>query len=154
MRFAQAQVREALQLSQETVRHWRKVLAPLRARAGHSAVFTFGDLVALAVVRTLIQDLGMSIGWFETHAEILFDLCNHSLWSQLEDCVAVVHIEGVELVKSTAVRAHRRQAIAMVPIGPLVANLRSVLLGGRETESQQQLRFPPSAVSSNRASSR
>ena len=59
--YTPGQLRTVARIPVETFRHWKKALPPLRRDRGHSPCFTPGDLVAVAVVRTLSNDLGLRV---------------------------------------------------------------------------------------------
>ena len=61
VQFTPGQLRSAASIPPETYRHWKKTLLPLRRDCGHSPCFTSGELVAVAVVRTLCVDLGIRV---------------------------------------------------------------------------------------------
>jgi len=59
--YTPGQLRDAVGIGQETYRHWKKALAPLRRDAGHSPCFTAGDLLAAAIVKTFVANYGMRV---------------------------------------------------------------------------------------------
>ena len=59
--YTPGQLRDAVGIGQETYRHWKKALAPLRRDAGHSHCFTAGDLLAAAIVKTFVANYGMRV---------------------------------------------------------------------------------------------
>ena len=44
VRYTPGQLRDAVGISQETYRHWKKALPPLRGGAGHGPRFSVGEL--------------------------------------------------------------------------------------------------------------
>src|SRR3546814_4219968 len=74
--YTPGQLRSAMAIPQETYRHWRKALAPLRRGTGHSPCFTAGDLLAVAIVRALTGDFAIRVGAISAVAEALFEACN------------------------------------------------------------------------------
>lgn len=90
MQFTQIQVRTAMGFSPETLRHWRSVIPYLKERQGRQANFSFGDLVSLAVLRCLVDDLGLGIGQFSESAEHLFGECNNLIWIGRTDASVLV----------------------------------------------------------------
>src|SRR5271169_2835273 len=76
LQYTPGQLRALVGIPQETFRHWKKALGPLRRGRGHSPCFAPGDLVAVAVARVLVTDIGVRIGALEQVADTLFRICN------------------------------------------------------------------------------
>ena len=69
--YTPEQLREAISLRQETYSHWKKTLGPMRCVRGRSPCFKPGDIVALAIVKSLTQELGISVKTLTPIAESL-----------------------------------------------------------------------------------
>ena len=151
MKFTLGQVKEILPISQDTYRHWKTILPPLAARNGHTRCFMPGDLLALAVVRTLTEDVGIRVGNLQSTAIAIFDECNRNSWAGAERLALVV-----EPLRSRAATVSESQPPAMettaivLPLRPIVSHLRARLALGYEGPQQEPLRFPPTAVSAGR----
>lgn len=147
--FTPGQLRSAASIAPETYRHWKKALAPLRRDRGHSPCFTSGDLVAVAVVRTLCSDLGIRIGTLGDIAELLFGLCNESPWPVLERGKLILDIPNGDVhFQPELANATGEGTTVIVPLRPIVEGLRDRLLAVRQPDEQQALRFPPTALPS------
>lgn len=162
MAFTQFQTRESVGLSVETFRHWRKVIPYLGARVGREARFSFGDLVTLAGLRCLIDEVGLSIGQFAKSGQDFFDACNRLTWIDATDAYALIRPdEGIQSARSrrepapvtvAIVRGNLADAIKratiVAPLDPLADTLRRSLLGASlDADSRQSwLPLPPTAV--------
>ena len=146
--YTPGQLRTVARIPVETFRHWKKALPPLRRDRGHSPCFTPGDLVAVAVVRTLSNDLGLRVSALSAIARPLFDLCNSAPWPTLERGKLVVDLpqRKVEYRPELPERPIGGLAI-VIPLRPIVEELRDQLLTATETTDQQSLLFPLTAVS-------
>ena len=51
--YPPSQTKEALEITEETLRYWRNKLAPLKGERGYAPCFLPGDLLALSVVTQL-----------------------------------------------------------------------------------------------------
>lgn len=147
VQYTPGQLRSAASIAPETYRHWKKALAPLRRDCGHSPCFTSGDLVAVAVVRTLSFDLGIRVGALSGVAQALFDLCNASPWAVLERGKLVFDFPngGVHFQPELA-NALGEGTLVVVPLRVIVEELRNQLLAVSEADAQHMLRFPPTGL--------
>jgi hypothetical protein len=145
--YTPGQLRNAVSIAPETYRHWKKALGPLRQTRGHSPCFSSGDLVAVAVVRLLTVDIGIRVGALTPISESLFDLCNRSPWPVLERTKLVIdlHNATLQLCNEVAEAVSDGPSI-VIPLSPLVAELREQLLTVTSVEEQTSLRFPPVSV--------
>jgi hypothetical protein len=153
MKLTPGQLRETLGLSQDTYRHWKQALSPLAGRNGYRPCFTLGDLLALAMVKALIEDAGMRVGALQPVAEALFRICNASPWAALERSILVVELADVHVAVMPEDQTRRAKGISIqAPCRPIVGRLREKLLTEQGEEPQQTLRFPPAAVGARRRS--
>lgn len=141
--YTPGQLRDAVGIGQETYRHWKKALAPLRREAGHSPCFTAGDLLATAVVKILVVDYGMRVSALSSLAEGVFGECNSRSWPMLERSLVVLSIAGGSVSIQPEGSGLTIDGPAMVvPLGTLIESLRRTLLAG-DDDGQEMLRFPP-----------
>lgn len=145
--YTPGQLRSAVSITPETYRHWKKALGPLRRGRGHSPCFSSGDLVAVAVIRSLAVDIGVRVGVLTPVAEPLFELCNLSPWPVLERTKLIIDLPGavLQLRPELAETVSDRPSIT-IPLGPVVAGLREQLLAASGVHEQPLLRFPPIPV--------
>jgi len=149
------QLREVLDLSEDAYRHWRRALSPLAGRNGYRPCFSHGDLLAIAVIKALIDEAGVRVGLLEPISAELFRLCQRAPWAALERSALVI-VPGaarISVVPDSQQSLNGESAIAIhVPCGPIVGRLRARLLADQYLDSQQTLRFPPAAVGGDRRS--
>lgn len=142
--FTPGQLRGAIAIPQETYRHWKKALAPLRRETGRSPCFTAGDFLAVAVVRVLTVDFAIRVGALSTIAESLFKVCNGAFWPTLEQSNLIADIAiGRLLVRAEFESLIFERPVLVIPLRPLVNRLRDSLLTDGRIGEQEMLPFPP-----------
>jgi hypothetical protein len=151
MKFTPGQVREMLAISQDTYRHWKGAFPPLRGRNGYTACFTPGDLLALAAVKTLTEDVGIRVGNLGRVAVGLFEHCNRHSWAGLERSLLIIELMRARVTSAPEARPPPLDGLAIVlPLRPIVAALRGRLLLEQVEVQQEALRFPPTALTTTR----
>ena len=142
VRYTPGQLRDAAAVPPETYRHWKKVLTPLRRNTRQSRCFTAGDLLAVALVRTM-TGFSVRVGSISAIAEDLFRLCNDTAWPILERSRLIIDLVNQRLALQPESEDIDLDSPALVcPLGPLVGHLREALLTNSGPE-QQRLNLPP-----------
>jgi len=153
VQYTPGQLRSAASITPETYRHWKKALTPLRRDRGHSPCFTSGDLVAVAVIRSLTVDLGIRVSVLASIAETLFDLCNGAPWPALERGKLILDLPNAKLEFRPELADNPVDClIVLIPLRPIVTHLRDQLLSVRRSDSEPEFRFPLTTVSTPAAS--
>jgi hypothetical protein len=149
LQYTPGQLRALVGIPPETFRHWKKALGPLRRGRGHSPCFAPGDLVAVAVARVLSTDVGVRIGALEPVADALFHICNGNPWPALERSKLVFDLRQGKawLVADQDAVGHARATVS-VPLGGIIAALRSQMVAIEAPGDQDALPFPPTPVGS------
>lgn len=136
MRLETAQVLALLGLTKETLRHWKKVLAPLAGRDGRSDGYTFDELIALALIARAVRDLQVPISRLAPVAHRLFrevaahvDAAHTTVLCISEGDVALCPID----------RLPGDSCLALVRLAPIIRDLRHRL--APETRPDPQLSF-------------
>jgi hypothetical protein len=138
-------------IPQETLRHWRSVLPSLAGLKGHAPVFRPGQLLGLAVVRVLVDELGLSVGTLKAADREIFEICSGPKWIRLAQGYLLVRpADGRAKFLETLTDADVDQASILVPLGRIVTSLREALLEVASEEAQTSIVFPPVAVSNRR----
>jgi hypothetical protein len=149
------QVRAALDLSQDAYRHWKSVLEPLSLRKGHKPCFSHGDLLALAVVKTLTDEVGIPVGCLAAVAGALFEQCSQHSWAKFERLAVFVQPASQAVsFNNLGVAPQTSMTTIIIPCGPIVTALRAALTVDQSEEPQQFLKFPLEAVTSQPRSAR
>lgn len=150
IRYTPGQFRDALGLTKETFRYWKRDLPALAAVAGHSPCFGPGELVATAIAKQAVDLAGVSIGRLAPLAAQLFALCEQRPWPQLERLSAALFLQTghVSFVELGAPFPGQEPAI-VIPLEPVIRELRDRLLAA-DVDVQASLAFPPVAVASRR----
>ena len=78
MRYTPGQLRDAVGLSKEAFRHWKRVLPGFPRAKSQGPVFSPGDVLALAVVRRLTDRCGIRVGQLRVVSRSIFDVCNET----------------------------------------------------------------------------
>jgi hypothetical protein len=141
--FTQAQVREALGLPPETMRHWRKVLPPLASRTRRKP-FTPGDMVALAAIRELVRSVGVNSSALAPCAASIFALCNERPWHSLTQYRLEIEGATAQLAPLRSPPSFKRSPLVIIPLSILIQELSRDL---RPFElAQTELNFPLATV--------
>jgi DNA-binding transcriptional MerR regulator len=152
MNFTPGQVQEMLGLSPATFRHWKKELPPLRGRNGYTPCFSPGDLLAIALIKLLTEEIGISVSRLSDLAIEVFKHLSQS-WAGLERSVLVIEPTRHRVSTAPETQALIFDAPAItVPLRPIVASLRERLLREQPDDQQELLRFPPNAIVGTRRS--
>jgi hypothetical protein len=147
--YTPGQFRNAVGIGQETYRHWKKALDPLRREAGHSPCFTAGDLLGAAVIKVLVVDHGIRVSALTALAPAVFAQCNERSWPFLER--SLLHLNLVEAdasIQGEGSGIVLDQPAIVIPLRLLIESLRRTLLSG-DGNGQEMLRFPPTSQPTN-----
>lgn len=151
MRFSQAQVRNALGISVETFRHWKRVLPPFAERKK----YTPGDLLAAGVLQCLTEQCGIRVGHLSEISKTIVEICNAAAWASLEGKVLIVDAKKRVCVVARSTRWPSSQEIAIVcPLASIIVQIQEALSSKQTEAAQRHLHFPPIAVSDGRAQRR
>ena len=150
MRYDTCQVLTLAGITKETLRHWKRVLPPIYGRDGRSDGYTFQEVVALAIIARVVQDLAVPISRFTSTAERLFG-----------DIAAQIHPSGKTLVlcitrDDMVFTAHDQlpnvETMAIVRVEPIANKLRwAVSEEPIDTEAQLDLPFDNARIVGLRA---
>ena len=135
--YTPEQLREAISLRQETYSHWKKTLSPMRCVRGRSPCFKPGDIVALAIVKSLTQELGISVKTLTPIAESLFELCNRSPWPTLERSKVAIDLPGANVKLFGEIsEITSENTIITVPLASIIAHLSAYPLTATDGDEQ------------------
>jgi len=138
MRFFTSQVLASVNISTETLRHWKRALPPIRSRDGRSEGYSFRELAALAVIARAVHDLSVPISRFTAFARELFDSIDPM--SDAGDYVLCITPTSMMLTKIA--NMPECTSIAVVRVASVIADLRSVLAIDLDLGETQQLVLP------------
>lgn len=150
MKLTPAQFRDVLGISQETLRHWRKVLPIFAGRSGYAPVFRPGDIVAGAVVKLLKDRWGISVSAFAEQSIALGRVCNETPWTTLAtgSLVMSLDVKSCRLVSEQS-PAPATELCLTIPLAPIIAEITRGLLQDQD-DVQKPFYFPPAEVTSRR----
>lgn len=143
MLFAPAQVMQWLEISEETLRHWRKRLAPIRGLNGYAPCFTHGDVLALAIVKCLVKEFDVRVGALEVIACSLFEECRRINWMRPERRFFLINPKASEFQVCDGLNGISLDRVRLiVPVDVLIDELRQRILSAPSNELQQELKLP------------
>lgn len=146
MKLTPAQFRDAIGITQETLRHWRKVLPIFQGRAGYAPVFTTGDLVAGAIIKTLKDTCGISIAKFADQSISIGKICNETPWATLSNAVLVLSLsDSTCAIVASKAGLQADQLSLTVPLGPVMDHLTQAMLQSSD-QTQHPIYFPPTEI--------
>jgi hypothetical protein len=152
MQLTPGQLKQILEISEETLRYWRKRL-PGSAKKGYSPCFTFGEVLCFRIIKELCIGFGMKISAVEPALPSLLGICGPHAWIGDSDWYVVYEPAGntIRRMAASSVVSLKSAAI-VIPVTPLVAELRKRLLNdGRE--EQFPLPLPPVGLQRGRSDS-
>lgn len=155
MKFTVGQLRETVGLSEETFRHWKRVLPPLRSRTGRAATFSVGDLLAAAIFQHLTDHCGVRVGHLASVASKAFELCNSAPWTALDGKLLIIDLSNGEcLVARDLSEMTGADALMVCFLTPIIGKLRDTLLKDQIPLAQTRLRFPMVEVANEQHTAR
>lgn len=139
MLLTQAQVRQLVEISEETFRTWREVLPMLKRPKGKPA-FSLGDVLALRILRDMVNVLGMKISTVGPYGPELFEICDEAIGAH----EAAGHLkfgpDGFEALNNLRKLSGLEQPVMVLPLRETIAALRSKLVS--QGVEQAPLPFP------------
>lgn len=121
------QVSQVAGLPDQTLRHWRATLPPLRGLNGYKACFTPPDALALLVIKRLVKAMGIAVASLRDVSTPLFQLCRTTAWPVLADRALVVDVVkgSVDLVPAGSSLANMEQPVVYIPMRPFAEELQN-----------------------------
>ena len=120
------QVTSVTGIPEQTMRHWRSTLPPLKGLNGYHASFSATDALALLVIRHLVKVMGISVASLQVSSGRIFELLRRSTWSQLAGSLLTIDsTDGtVELGASNELRVPEHPAV-VVPMASFAREIRN-----------------------------
>lgn len=152
MQYTPGQVRQAVRLPQETLRHWRAVFTFLAGIRGQGPSYRPAQILTLAIIKRLVQDCGLSVSSLKAVEAQLYNLVQHRHWTALElGSFALTLSTGEATFVEGRSAVARDNALILLPLGPVISELRVALTGMEVLDNQPSLNFPPVAVTAESA---
>ena len=129
MYYTPGQLQEAVGLSKEAFRHWKRVLPDFARGKSRGPSFSPGDVLTLIGLQRLTRGCGVRIGDLRTVASTIFDLCNETSWNVLADKALIVDLsrQDCSLFPKTD-PIPRDSAVLVCPMVPIIGMLRDHLV--------------------------
>lgn len=140
MHLVTAQALYLAGISKETLRHWKKVLPPLRDRDGRSRQYTLAEVAAMKVIAEADRQLGLPVSAFAGQASTLFEQIGNFL--ALDGPPMAVCLTRNELTFAPAQDLPKAEVVAIIQLRPLLQRLYHDLNAG---VTQYDLFQPPHA---------
>lgn len=147
VQYTPGQVRQAVKLTQETLRHWRGVFSFLSGIRGQGPSYRPSQILTLAIIKRLVEDCGLSVSALKIVELQLHDVVQARHWTALErGSLSLVPSAGEAVFVEGRSASARDCAIILLPLGPVISELRVALTGMEILDDQPSLSFPPVAV--------
>lgn len=143
MRYTQGQVRELLDIPEQTFRHWRSVIPALRELSGKGARFSPGHLLAIAVLAQLDRDFELRVTKVASGINELFHILAEKPWPALEQMAIELTKDEATIRRPEQITPLTSGLCLLISCSPLIRALRSKLLESSESEAQGSLQFSP-----------
>lgn len=152
MKLSPLQIREIVGISQETLRHWRRVLVPIKERRGHAPCFSAGEALALKIVREIVETLQVRVQALQPLEDELFSICRGINWPRLEQQYLLIRFvePSIEVCQGSAISPDALNGtMLVVALRPHIEALRARLT---ESENlQHEIPFPPMGLKKRQA---
>lgn len=148
MRYTQAQVRDVLNLSDQTLRYWAKVVPHLKKRAGRAPKYTLGDILGLAIVKELCDGLSINIGPYSTSLDEMFLILNGTSWLVITNGTVRLSPRSVEFIKASgAFLSEQEYPSIFLPCLPIATKVREKIVAAEPELGQMLLPLPLTPLS-------
>lgn len=98
------------------------------SKSGHAPCFTTGDALGFAVIRYLVDDVGLRIGSVAGAGPALFELCKTVSWHVLEASYLLLDVGRAEVdCVFSLPPSPKSDAVVVVALRPIVGRLRAQL---------------------------
>jgi hypothetical protein len=149
MNFTPQQVRQILSIPQETLRHWRTTLPPLSGKKGYSPCFSAGDILALRIVKEIVDKFRIRVQVLVPNSVSLFNTCKGVNWGRTYSQFLVfdpnsstqIVLQKADDLKFTPLNS----TVMLIPLDYFVEELKSLFAGERNS-IQTEMLFPPHVV--------
>lgn len=143
MKLTPAQFRDAIGLTQETLRHWRRVLPIYQGHTGYAPTFSAGDMLTGAIIKTLVDTCGVSVSKFAEQSCAIGEVCNNTSWEILSESVLVLSLsESICILIKKEECTMLNTLCVTVPLGPIVEHLTLSITSDSEP-LHYPISFPP-----------
>lgn len=149
MKYTPSQFRDAVGITQETLRHWRRVLPVYADRIGYSPAFTISDLIVGVIIKRLRSDLGVSVSRLAEISQKLGLACDQSSWENLECSTIFLDIENQNCsLHSRSSIPHFDGLQVVLPLDPVLRQISDALMqSGENNQPTLSLSLGSAAVS-------
>jgi len=148
MNYSPSSVMKIVGITQETLRHWRKVLFPLAKRKGRQG-FSVGDMLVLLIIKELTTTFKLQVNGLASVIPTLSDICNVIKWDSYHDKLLGINIkqQEVEVLSKSITVSELSTPLILIDVNQHIMTLSRKLLESDSVE-QLELYFPPRLVSS------
>ena len=97
IQFTQGQARAITGVSSQALRHWRKLVPYLAKKSGKAARFGFVDLVGIAAIQQIVDNIGVSVGSMQIGIESMLRILAVTRPSELQNTVLIIGVDRAEV---------------------------------------------------------
>lgn len=144
MKFTPAQAQVLADVSVETLRYWKRYLAPIAEKRGHAPCYSRGEVLALIVIRRLVRDFRIDVSVLAGSAIQLFAACAPQ-WHPSAGRWLLVSLGGDVLVRDVLMPDELAEPVIVFPMAAALREL-DERLGEQDADSQLPLNLGPVAV--------
>jgi hypothetical protein len=142
MKYTPAQARYLADIPEQTLRYWKPRLSPISHLRGQTPCYTYGDIVALIVIRRLVHEFHVDVGSIRRYAVELFRTCNQFAWPRLSECFLLISPDGLLRGSMTLSPSEVESLSIVVPLRPILEEL-TKRLSSQDPDQQLELNLPP-----------
>ena len=129
MRFNTTQMQQLTKVNREQLRHWRKVLPPLEGRDGRSDTYSFSEVVALAVLEALVNELRVSVSHLSSFSVDLF-----AHFSESDELSSMPDTLYLTADGRLSLQTPKADVVVTVQVQPFIERIRSNLAPTPKTQ--------------------
>ncbi len=144
MDYFPSQVKTLSGLTDESFRHWRRVLPSIQGRKGKKANFSHGDVLALSIIKLIVMELGINVGKLTKISTEIFTICNDRSWLELNRGIFVIepHLNKVEYIVESEFQS-ASDFFIQIRCQPIIAKLQTHIFTNTKENKQKELEFEP-----------
>ncbi len=129
IQFTQEQARAITGVSSQALRHWRKLVPYLAKKSGKAARFGFVDLVGIAAIQQIVDNIGVSVGSVQVGIESMLRILAMTRPSELQNTVLVIGVDRAEVRRMDELAGlHQSAPVLLVPCNPLLEKMHGYVL--------------------------
>jgi hypothetical protein len=139
MRFKRAQILDLLEISPDTLRHWKTALPPISNKDGRGSDYSLAELLSLAIIARATHHLKIQVSLFTDFSTRLFEWMEEVVAQDQWDQVLFITHEEARLVDPSQVP--EADSIIAIKIRPVMEEVQRRMGATRENPNEPFLPF-------------